>query len=321
MSSRRKGTPQRSNTDLGARGSIELVGGLPASGVDDQVGVIADKGGNLYQQLDIYQPRKKRAPAINEQQQYFNLLIYALSLPGVLDSLAQDGALQMRDVAKLKQVSKELRDNVALQEKVASGHFRRLRGYPYLYRYDPVYDPNVGFPQPVAARNFNFVQALGFGNQAHSNPSFPQEWALSEIRRLTPDAIKDLVIKAADRGVGGAPFHSVASQFATAFLPLTDQAVQSDGRGPTIPGNQASTNNPQQFGRYEMPRDRRMLSQNRSHVNSNLFGDGILLFDRLGIPGVQQLNPAHPGKISRYQVAGPRGPQQGGVAGNPLDLT
>ena len=165
----------------------------------------------------------------------------------------------------------------------------------------------------MQARNFRFVQPLAFDDNTHSNPTFPQEYSLVETKRLKPGAIKDLVFKTADRGVGGPPYQSVTTQYATAFLPLTPQAVASDRRGPRIDGIVASNTSPQLFGRYEMPRNRRMLSQNRPHAKANLFGDGILLFDRLGTPGVQQLNTRHPGKFSRYQIAGPLGPANGDI--------
>ena len=63
-------------------------------------------------------------------------------------SLAKAGNLRMRDVARLNMVSKEigLDPDRGLQREVAFGHFARLRDYPYLYRYDPVYDPAHGFP-------------------------------------------------------------------------------------------------------------------------------------------------------------------------------
>ena len=156
-------------------------------------------------------------------------------------------------------------------------------------------------------------------DQTHSNPTFPQEYTLAETKRLTPDAIRELVIKAADRGVGGAPYYSVRAQFPGVVLPLNPDAVRSDGRGPSIPSHIANVD-PQNFRRYEMPRNRRMLAQNNQVDNYNLRGDGIVLYDRMGTPGVQQLNPTEPGKFSRYQVAGPGGPQQGGVQNNPIDV-
>ena len=80
--------------------------------------------------------------------------------------MAEDSALQMKDVAKLKMTSKELRDNVALQEAVAAGTFKRLkgRGDQFIYRYDPVYSHGQTLPQ----HNFNRIQAL-------SIPTTPQE--------------------------------------------------------------------------------------------------------------------------------------------------
>jgi len=297
-------------------------GGLPTSGAESQVGVVQDRFGNLHK----------------KGQQYQNLLLHALSLPAVQKSLAQDGNLRMRDIAKLNMVSKEigLDPDKGLQKEVAFGHFARLRDYPYLYRYDPVYDPAHGFPPqnggifpgPPAgfpARDFHYVQPLSFGDQTNSNPTFPQEWALAELKRLTPAAIKELVIKALDRGVGGPPYHSVPAARAVTYLPLTAQAVASDGRGPVIPGLHSSVQNPQQIGRYELPRTRHMLAGGlvlgRPQQRADLRGDGILLFDRMGTPGVSQLNPTQPGKISRYQVATQRPTMGGGVAGNPFDLT
>jgi hypothetical protein len=214
-------------------------------------------------------------------------------------------------------VSKEigLDPSKGLQREVAFGHFARLRDYPYLYRYDPVYDPAYGFPQAAPARDFHYVQPLSFGDQTNSNPTFPQEWALAELKRLTPAAIKELVIKAADRGVGGQPFHTLAALSPQAYLPLTNQAVAGDGRGASIPGGAAALNNPQLFGRYDMPMNRIHLAESALH------GDGVVLYDRMGTPGVNQLNPTQPGKISRYQVATRKPTTGGGVAGNPFDLT
>jgi hypothetical protein len=67
-------------------------GGLPTSGAESQVGVVQDRFGNLHK----------------KGQQYQNLLLHALSLPAVQKSLAQDGNLRMRDIAKLNMVSKEI---------------------------------------------------------------------------------------------------------------------------------------------------------------------------------------------------------------------
>lgn len=300
----------------------ESEGGLPISGADDQVGVVQDQSGDLYRTTDTPLQR------IGHTAQYQNQLLLALAQPMVQASLAKAGNLRMRDVARLNMVSKEigLDPDRGLQREVAFGHFARLRDYPYLYRYDPVYDPahgfppqaGIAFPGPPAgfpARDFHYVQPLSFGDQTNSNPTFPQEWALAELKRLTPAVLRELVTKAVDRGVGGPPYHTVSASVPRAYLPLTNQAVATDGRGATIPGAAQHLNNPQLFGRYEMPRNRLQLAQ------SDLDGDGVVLYDRMGTPGVSQLNPTEPGKISRYQVATQRPTTGGGVAGNPFDLT
>jgi hypothetical protein len=48
---------------------------------------------------------------------------------------------------------------------------------------------------------------------------------------------------------------------------------------------------------------------------------GGAVVDRMGTPGVNQINPNEPSKISRYQVATQRPTTGGGVVGNPFDLT
>ena len=174
----------------------ESEGGLPISGADDQVGVVQDQSGDLYRTTDTPLQR------IGHTAQYQNLLLLALTQPMVQASLAKAGNLRMRDVARLNMVSKEIArsEDRGLQREVAFGHFARLRDYPYLYRYDPVYDPahgfppqngGIAFPGPPAgfpARDFHYVQPLSFGDQTNSNPTFPQEWALAELKRLTPAA-------------------------------------------------------------------------------------------------------------------------------------
>ena len=122
--------------------------------------------------------------------------------------------LRLRDVAKVK-VALGSRENALLRADRAGGATsssgaladgaatallkRRRRSdvdfpAPYLYKYEPVYDPNVpepgnavaGAAGPPGGRGYNFdkVQALDFQNTRHSNASFPQQWTRAGQIRL-----------------------------------------------------------------------------------------------------------------------------------------
>ena len=298
MSSKRKRTPRRSNTSLGATGSTELLGGLPTGARFEGAEVIQDRDGFAYAQGRRGENRRRRPTVVDVEEQIRNPLTYILALPGVQESMAEPGALKTSDTAKLKMVSKELRDNVGLQEAVAAGTLKRLKGrydQLYLYRYDPVYR----HPQ-TDQHNFNTVQALNIPQTPqgaeHSNTTFPQQWTLASAERLTPTMMRELERAMADRGVGGAPFYTYATQ--TARVDLAKQL---------LPPNmlyQAHLAN-----RYEMPRNRRELFD-RSRRRSDIYGDGTLLFDPLGTPGVVQNIGSRPAKVSRYQIAGAKGPQR-----------
>ena len=196
----------------------ESEGGLPISGADDQVGVVQDQSGDLYRTTDTPLQR------IGHTAQYQNQLLLALAQPMVQASLAKAGNLRMRDVARLNMVSKEigLDPDRGLQREVAFGHFARLRDYPYLYRYDPVYDPahgfppqaGIAFPGPPAgfpARDFHYVQPLSFGDQTNSNPTFPRPAVMTPRRaalRANDVGASHRAADGADPSIPGARTHA-----------------------------------------------------------------------------------------------------------------
>ena len=244
-------------------------------------------------------PRKRAPPAIDHEAQAQEGLPFVMSLPGVRDSFVREG-LTIKEAKALVLTNKELAENEALKKQIAFGHFQRLRGHPYLYRYDPVYDPKAGWPQPIAARNFNFGQVLNFGDGEGSTAEFPQEWKLAEWKRLTPKVQKDL--RQTMLELGGVYWEphpelaiahhgpNVVKQDPYVTLPLKKGAAVS-----VVTPREVYTVN-DSWRRYDVPTNRRELSTGPIH------GPGVVLFDRPGT--VQAIHEAHPGKMSRYHIAG-----------------
>ena len=319
MSSRRKRGPRKTtNISTGEFQIVPLSGGLPTGATFEGAEVIQDRDGVEYAKPATYQPRKKRTPVVDVEEQIRNPLTTILSLPGVQQSMGEPGALKMSDLGKLKMTSKELRDNVALQEAVAAGTFKRLRGRgdQFIYRYDPVYR----HPQIIPQHEFGRIQALNIPTTPqeaqYSNTMFPQEWVLADVERIksqgnrtVPSEIRELERVMRDRGVGGPPYYAPIQ---AVQVPRADLATQPLQPYPLYQAHLAR--------RYEMPRNRKELAEG-SRRRSDVYGEGTLLFDPLGTPGVPQPDRTLPGKVSRYQIAGVEGPQQGGVQNNPVDLT
>jgi hypothetical protein len=138
MSSRRKQT-RVAGWGEGYMRVAELRGGLPTGETYEGREVIQDAAGFEYPapRAGEDRARSRQTAPLDRQAMFMNPLTYALALPGVQQSMSQAGGLKMSDLAKLKMTSKELRDNIALQEAVAAGTFKRLkgRGDQFIYRY------------------------------------------------------------------------------------------------------------------------------------------------------------------------------------------
>ena len=228
-------------------------------------------------------------------------------------SAAIGAQLRLRDLAALARTGTTGREMAGVGKRDAAlALFRRVRRAvpaPYIYRYEGDYDPNVPDPGWGAANapghHFNYVQALGFQNAEHSNPTFPQSWTPAGSQRLTPNIMYELEDKMVDRGVGGPPYQGQTTTNPYVVLPGDANAIPTalaQGNqawtAATIPRQVAMAWAPQ-MRRYNIPTTRAELAR------SGIHGDGVVLYeerDMVDAATDPQVHPSQPALMHRYQI-------------------
>jgi hypothetical protein len=246
---------------------------------------------------------------------------------------------RLRDLASLARTSKVGKEMAAVgKEDAAKALFRRVRHAvpaPYIYKYEGNYDPAVPYPgwgnAQAPGRNFNYVQALGFQDTTHSNPTFPQSWTpkgYERLQRIRHPVFRNVKYdafesKLVDRGVGGPPYQANATADPYVILPRDGNAIpmavaaNQAWTPATIPRVSGMAFNPHMM-RYNVPRDRAALAQ-------GIQGDGVILFEeqqKVNPATDPQVHPSQPALMQRYQISAGGPPISGlGTAAAALDLT